>query len=479
MMDQPHDFREFVQGQPEHGPVDDIKKMRFTPFVWRDPSEIEPRRWLFDRRLIAKNVALTVSPGGLGKSSLSIAEALAMASGKPLLGAAPPRPIRVTLWNGEDPHDELERRFSAARIHYGLSTEDLGGRLTVDSGRSLSICLAASLGNAPVVSRPQVEGIVEALKAAETDVLIIDPFVTTHQVSENDNGAINAVVSAWREIADRTGCAVEIVHHSTKLGGNRGTSEENGIAQARGASALVDGVRSARFLAPMSQEDAERAGIESPHGYFQIITGKANLAPKPENAVWRKMISVALGNGSGMYPEGDFVGVATEWRMPEEADAFTLHDLKAVQDGFAAGAWRESDQSADWGGFLVADVLHLDVGRGLKHNQRTPEQRTNRKKVIRALNAWRSSGAIVVENRPDEKRNQRKFFTVGDPVTTSELAKCPTSSKWGKSSKASEAKSKAALCLTTPLSPVRGGGGVAGRVEQVPHLEISNGEIEL
>jgi len=431
MMDQPQDFREYVQGQAEHASETEEKPMRFTPFVWRDPSEIEPRSWLFDKRLIAKNVSLTVSPGGLGKSSLSIVEALAMASGKPLLGSSPARPLRVTLWNGEDPHDELERRLNAARLHYDLSVEDLGERLTVDSGRSLPICIASAMGGAAVVGRGQVEAIVSALGSAETDVLIIDPFVTTHQVSENDNGAINAVVSAWREIADRTGCAVELVHHSTKLGGARGTSEENGISQARGASALVDGVRSARFLAPMSQEDCERAGLESPHGHFQIITGKANLAPKPENAVWRKMISVALGNGSGLYPEGDFVGVATEWQMPDDKDGLTLHDLKAVQNGLASGDWRESDQSNEWGGYLVADVLGLNIGQGLKQDERSTEQRAGRKKVIRTLNAWKSSGAIIVENRLDDKRNQRKFLAVGEPVTAEELAKCPTSNKWG------------------------------------------------
>ena len=240
-------------------PGEDRPKICATRYEPRDPSTIPPRRWLYDRRLISRFVSLTVSPGGVGKSSLTLVEAMAMVTGQPLLNASPARPLRVWCWNGEDPNEETARRIEAIRLHYQISADDIGGRLFTGSGRKTPIQLAAQDRSGLVIARPIVEELVEAIEADEIDVLIIDPFVTTHSVSENDNGAINAVVALWREIADRTGCAVELVHHTVKLGGARGSSEDHGIAQARGASALVDGVRNARFLAPMSKEDASRA----------------------------------------------------------------------------------------------------------------------------------------------------------------------------------------------------------------------------
>ena len=461
-MDQPQDFRAHVEGLREYGPPPEPHEDRFTPFVLRDASEIPPRRWLYDKRLISGHASLTVSPGGLGKSSLLIVEALAMVSGKPLLGSAPPRPLRVSLWNGEDPNDELERRIAAAVMHYGLTAGDVEDRLTVDSGRAMPICIARTIGGMAVVDQKQVAAIIEALEAWETDVLIVDPFVTTHLVSENDNGAINAVISAYRQIADKTGVAVELVHHSTKLGGNRGTSEENGIAQARGASALVDGVRSARFLAGMSDDDAARVGLESPHGYFQIVVGKANLAPKPESAVWRKMESVTLGNGSGLYPDGDFVGVVTEWTPPDAFDGLTPHDLKAVQDRLSAGEYRDNEQSAEWAGVEVADVIGLDIGAGVEKSERTPSQKAARGRVKSIIRQWCKTGALKVESRTDAHRKPRPCLVVGEPVTAEDLANCATPDKWRKTGGASDAAGQAEKCATT-TTPFRGGGGGAAQ----------------
>lgn len=65
------------------------------PFVWRDPSTMPRRDWLYGRHLIRKFVSATFAPGGVGKSALALAEAMAMASGKPLLGPRPRGRLRV------------------------------------------------------------------------------------------------------------------------------------------------------------------------------------------------------------------------------------------------------------------------------------------------------------------------------------------------------------------------------------------------
>lgn len=378
-----------------------------TPFVLRDTATLPPRRWLYDRHLIAGFASLTVSPGGLGKSSMVLVEALAMVTGRALLGAAPPRPLRVWYWNGEDPRDEIERRVAAACAHYGITATDLGDRLHTDSGRDVPIALA-TMGKAGVLlARPAVEAMVSAITTGRIDVLVIDPFVTSHAVPENDNGAVNAVVALWREIADRTGCAVELVHHAQKAAINAGS--EIGMAQSRGASALIDGVRSARYLVAMTAEEARRAGIETHRGFFRVEMGKANLAPLPDQATWRRLVSVDLFNGTDDYPGGDRVGVVVPWEWPDAFDGVRVQDLEAVKARLASGVWKASEQADEWAGHAVAAVLGIDAGPA-KKGQRTPAQNAARAKVRELLKTWKRTGEVVEVIRTDPQNRRSAPF---------------------------------------------------------------------
>ena len=74
--------------------ADAIQHRLPTPFQWVEPALIPPRPWLYGRHLLRKQVSVTFAPGGVGKSSNSIVEALAMASGKPIAGEWVQGPLR-------------------------------------------------------------------------------------------------------------------------------------------------------------------------------------------------------------------------------------------------------------------------------------------------------------------------------------------------------------------------------------------------
>src|SRR5690606_15042630 len=127
---------------------------------------IKPREWLYGSHLIRRYVSTTISPGGLGKSSMVMVEALSMVSGKSLLGERvhPAEPLRVWYWNGEDPNDEGARRIQAAAIEHKLTADDIGDRLFMDSGRDMRITLAK-------MTRGEIE-LDEGLFCEITDALI-------------------------------------------------------------------------------------------------------------------------------------------------------------------------------------------------------------------------------------------------------------------------------------------------------------------
>jgi RecA-family ATPase len=229
-----------------------------TPFVWRDPATIPPRSWLYGRHYIRQFLSCTIAPGGWAKSSQLIVEVLAMASGRPLLGVNPASKLRVWYWNGEDPLDEIDRRIEAAMVHYDIKPEEIEGHLFRDSGRKMPIIMATQTRNATIIAKPIVEEVIETIRLNKIDVMVVDPFVKSHRVTENDNLAIDMAAEQWAAIADITNCAIEASHHTRKVSGGDVTIEDS-----RGASSLMSAARVGRVLNRMNREEASQSGSSS------------------------------------------------------------------------------------------------------------------------------------------------------------------------------------------------------------------------
>ena len=343
----------------------------------------------------------TVAPSGIGKSSLGMVEDLAMVTGRPLLGVRPVRPLKVWYWNGEDPEDEIERRFAAIMLHYGIEPREVEGRLFFGSGREAPIVLATMGSNGAVIAEPVVE---QEIQAKGIDALVLDPFVSTHGVSENDNGAIDRVAKRWAKIADRTNAAVELIHHVRK--GQSGSGAELTVEDSRGAVALIGATRAMRVLNPMTVDEAAKGNVspERRRLHFRIdsATGKANMAPPMEKAAWYQLVSVALGNGTDEDPE-DHVGVVTEWTLPGVFDDVSTADLKAVQLAISAKRWRADPQSKAWAGHAVAEVRELDLS-----------EPAAKQKIKQLLSVWIKNGMFREVQGMDAKSNPRPFLEVSE-----------------------------------------------------------------
>jgi hypothetical protein len=117
-------------------------KIVAMPYSWKPGHEIAPRDWLYEPHLIRGYLSVTVAPGGVGKSSLILADALAMASGRKLLRSQPSAALNVWVFNLEDPLDEMERRMAATRQHYGIGRESCHGEIYLNSGRDTELVVA-------------------------------------------------------------------------------------------------------------------------------------------------------------------------------------------------------------------------------------------------------------------------------------------------------------------------------------------------
>ena len=157
----------------------------------------------------------------------------------------------------------------------------------------------------------------EQIRANRIDAIVIDPFVSSHEVEESDNGMIDRVAKRLARVAMRCDVAIGLVHHTKKLP----AGQEHDADSARGASALINAARVVRVLNPMSEKEAEQANIrvELRRLYFRASRDKQNLAPPDEDKNWYHMAGVNLGNGTPpLHMDADEVGVAERWEWPTD-----------------------------------------------------------------------------------------------------------------------------------------------------------------
>lgn len=380
---------------PPIGPYDEERAapvaLTATPFAWRDEADIPPRRWLYGKHLLRKFLSLDVAAGGIGKSSLKIGEALEMTSGRTIYGKDMPEGLlTVWLYNLEDPADETERRLHAAAKRFHVSPDQIGDRLYADSGRDQPLTLAVELDGGARIQRPVVDALIAELQSRRVDVMIVDPFVSSHQVSENDNRAIDLVAKQWAQIADACDCSINLVHHVRKQNGQEATADS-----ARGASALIGAARSVMVYNRMTKEEAEEAGVPKDQAsfYFRIQNDKANLSP-PDAAEWFRMNNVDLANG-------DQVGVACPWQWPDAFQGVTTQKLMEVQRAVGEGEWRKDVRSGvKWVGNIIATTLGMD-----------PED--DKKRLGSIIKQWLKTDVLREVERDDENRRPRLFVEVG------------------------------------------------------------------
>ena len=319
-----------------------------TPFEPDQLAKLPPREWVYGHFLIRRFVSVLGAPGGTGKTAYAIAVGLAVALGRPLVEEPVHSTGAVWIYNLEDPREELLRRVQAALIAHGIRPAAMTGRLYLDSGRDQPLIMAVRLPDGSTVATPIADALIAELIRREVRLLIVDPFVKSHRLEENRNEQVDFAATLWSRVADAAGCAILLVHHFRK-GGVAGDADA-----FRGASALVDAARAAVALRSMDDGEAKRFGVPEEERWFYVRAdnAKLNLAPRPLDATWLQLRSIAL-------PNGDHVQAIARWRpasvfrelsMNESADL--VEQLGSPRDDGERWSARKQDFGR-WGGELI------------------------------------------------------------------------------------------------------------------------------
>ncbi len=375
----------------------------------RSGALIPPRPWLYGTFGVRGFVSALIGPGGVGKTAYAVAMLLSVAGGRALLGEWVHAQANVLACNLEDSDEEFDRRIAAAMTLHGLDDERLAGRIFTLNGRHRRLLMAARGDDGLSVTFPDRDGMIALVRERQIGLIIVDPFVNSHDLDENDNRQVNAAVRAWAEVAELGHCAVVPVHH-TRKGAVAGDADS-----ARGASAMINACRAVVSISSMTPPEAEKYGIPEAERrlHVRLDDAKANLAPPADRVRWLRLHSVALGNGTPDYPHGDHVQAVARWEPPSVWADHSPADLNRVLDVIAAGP-RIGDRytvsrrggASRWAGRPLVD--HLGVA---------DEQ------AAQMLRGWLKSGLLVESSYFDAvQRKTRLGVEVTDSLRPTEGA---------------------------------------------------------
>jgi hypothetical protein len=328
---------------------------------------------------------------------LSIVEALAMITGKPLLGEPTCGGLTVMLMNYEDSDLVLRQRVTAAMLHYSVRPEDVAGRLYVESIGSDLMRFAKGTREGVQIVEPSVSKLTDVIKRRKIDVVTMDPWVSVHEIDGNLSHLVQPIVTAFKGIAQATGASIDIVAHSRKPNGRDLTEDD-----ALGSVAFVNKTRDVRVLNKMAEDDAPKYGLPPwEAGDFFRIDNPKHTHTRSVKPVWRHKVSQSLGNGSGNLDPGSEVGVVIQWSPPSTqtlVDGLAPEQIDAIKLAVHQGLDREHVGATHWAGKAVANVLDLDLA-----------DKGQKAKAKITLLALINAGHFVIEERPDPAGRGHSF----------------------------------------------------------------------
>lgn len=347
----------------------------FEPWSEINPLAIPRRDFVYGKHYIRKFASVTVAPGGLGKSTLVLAECIAIATGKEILGITPKSREKVVYFNAEDPKDEINRRVLAMCQHHGIKQSEIAGWLYTASGRDSELILA--VGDNGDIVEPIFELIEQWAADVRPGVIALDPLANMTESPET-NDVFRRLGKRLSRLADKLNCSVELVHHTRKLNG-----KEAEIEDSRGGGALLGAVRAGRVLNPMTADEAAKAGLDTHIDHFRIeAAGKNNLARPSAHAEWFRRVDVEI-------PNGDHVAAIETWQWPDAFEGVSHEDAIRVQDrvGAQEPPAKASIQAKNWVGVVVAEALGMDAS-----------DKADRARINTMLKKWIAENVLAIEH---------------------------------------------------------------------------------
>ncbi|GEO82017.1 AAA family ATPase [Pararhodospirillum oryzae] len=216
-------------------------------WVGKAPPSVD---WIVTGLIPARMVTLLVANGGVGKTMFAQLATTCCAVGAPVAGRATAGGAGAGVF-GEDPEGILHARQERICRHLGCDMEDLVGRVFPISFAGLDAALWRGGKTTPLFDSVEEE----AKRIADLRLLVIDNVALVYADNENDRVPVSGFLNALNGMAERLGCAILLLTHTSK------SSEAGTFKAASGSTAWINGARSVLQL-KVDDEDPGRVELK-------------------------------------------------------------------------------------------------------------------------------------------------------------------------------------------------------------------------
>lgn len=236
----------------------EVLNERFPPTADLIPSDLEFENAHLAPPCIVENylwedVGLLFAPGGTGKTTLIVFEAICIALGRPLWGLEVISPGKTMIISAEDSRMILLARIRSICKALNLSEDEIrcvkNSVLVLDVSTKF-VKLIEDSTNKGITISSDVTSICNAYSNQNIKVVVIDPAISfgisESKINDNEQG----LIMAGRALVRGLGACVRYIHHTGKSGVDKDRPQTQ--YSGRGGSAFADG---SRMVAGISSSD--------------------------------------------------------------------------------------------------------------------------------------------------------------------------------------------------------------------------------
>lgn len=287
---------------------------------------------LFDNGIPPAGFGLVIGADGAGKGFLLADVLLSCALGRAVSIPTLSRrgaPLRVLYLSYEDIASILRWRMDRITAAAGMDCQVW--RAAQQEGRLSFLCepepLYVQSGHDIPKPTEALTRLRQHIVANKTDIVVIDPLSACAVLqNENDNSALNVVACSLRAMAADTGCAVLLVHHTSKAGRLVAGDHQ----AARGGSALGG---AARWCLSLTQSQDDRFLLNasvSKNSYGKRVYDIA-LSRDPETGVLKEISGEEIGKAKDALLESVIRFVADHPSLELNPNAVRLNCSDAAK----------------------------------------------------------------------------------------------------------------------------------------------------
>jgi RecA-family ATPase len=272
------------------GGGDRREPFRFLSFSELCALSLVAPQYISGNWLMTGVVSLLLGVPGVGKSLYAILMAVCAAAGIAVAGEWQAEAVPVLLINAEDAPPLTARRVRAAISLLGADLRLMERNLTVLEFRKSTVLITRG-GRTRVESTQEGLRIFARAREMGVKLIVVDPFLETHDVEENSNEDMHAVLGTYRAVARDGNCAILVVHHIGKPDGTKVT-----LGSSRGASSVGGAIRAARAVSELDKSDIARLGISTSEArdYFKVDDLKLSYARRRQQPIYFRRESVLI-----------------------------------------------------------------------------------------------------------------------------------------------------------------------------------------